>query len=74
MTTPVLTNQCRFCKHWVQSPMMIGKVPVCLAFPEGIPDGILEGDFDHRKPYAGDNGYRFIDYRKDSEIDATPQR
>ena len=30
----------------------------CTAFPDDIPDDILEG-FDHREPYAGDNGIRW---------------
>ena len=33
--------------------------PVCTAFPEGIPDAITEGLFDHRRAYPGDGGVRF---------------
>lgn len=29
-------------------------VPVCRAFPEGIPDEILDGGFDHRKALDGE--------------------
>ena len=31
----------------------------CRAFPRGIPDKILRGEVDHRKPYEGDRGIRF---------------
>lgn len=32
---------------------------VCDAFPDGIPDAIYQGGFDHRRPYPGDHGIRF---------------
>ena len=32
---------------------------VCEAFPDGIPDDIYIGGFDHRKPREGDGGVRF---------------
>ena len=32
---------------------------VCEAYPNGIPNAIINGEHDHTKPYPGDNGIRF---------------
>ena len=55
---------------------MIGNMPICMkcvhynrdvktlsckAFPEGIPDDIIENVFDHHFPYSGDHGIQFAD-------------
>lgn len=37
-----------------------GEGLVCAAFPDGIPDAIYEGGFDHRQPFRGDKGIRFV--------------
>ena len=44
----------------------------CSAFPNGIPEEVLLGEFDHRKPYPNklnpqDQGIRFVGITKDSE-------
>jgi|TARA_Y100000296_G_scaffold14363_1_gene16802 hypothetical protein len=45
----------------------------CLAFPDGIPEPIMLGEFDHRKPYDGDNGIRWENARgKDGKIEFNP--
>jgi hypothetical protein len=32
----------------------------CAAFPDGIPEDIYPGGFDHRNPHAGDGGILFL--------------
>lgn len=50
MTTPII--QCATCKH-------LRKDKKCNAFPNGIPEKILIGKNDHKKPYPGDNGIQY---------------
>lgn len=35
-------------------------IPVCAAFPDGIPKEIWRGDNNHTKPYQGDHGIQFV--------------
>ena len=43
----------------------------CDAYPEGIPDEILDNKVDHREPFEGDRGLRFEPIRglSDADID-----
>ena len=34
--------------------------PYCEAFPDRVPNDIYVGQFDHRRPYPGDNGIRYV--------------
>jgi len=36
----------------------------CMAYPDGIPDVIWEGDNKHVKPYPGDHGIQFKSIRQ----------
>lgn len=39
----------------------------CTAFPNGIPEKILFSEFDHRKPFTGDNGIQFDPLTREDE-------
>ena len=46
--TPI-APQCNSCKNVITWKN-------CKAFPQGIPEELLEGKWDHTEPYPGDNG------------------
>ena len=55
---PVVAVQCMQCKHLLPFPEG-AIIPVCVAFPDGIPRKISERKYDHRNPFPGDHGIRF---------------
>lgn len=66
-------NLCWACKHLSDEA---GETPdgiptgTCKAYPNGIPLDIFAGGFDHRQPFAGDNGIRFTPISRAWEQDA----
>jgi len=53
----ILPPQCIVCIHYNSDDVVKYS---CKAFPDRIPDEILEGEHDHSKPFKGDNGIRFL--------------
>ena len=68
MGIPAIPEQCSKCRHFEGLSDLEGErddglegdvALVCTAFPEGIPEEIELGEFDHRKPHPKDHGIRF---------------
>jgi len=67
MGVPPLGSLCAQCarlrgmRHGRGSAELEGvTVQTCTAFPGGIPDAISTDQHDHREPYPGDHGKRFL--------------
>ena len=56
----MISRQCANCQHLIQEEVPHTDKPVCLAFPEGIPEPIVTGQVNHSKPYPGDHGFRYL--------------
>lgn len=52
----VVATPCATCAHYTKNGK---KSFVCRAYPDGIPDVIINGEVDHRKPHPGDHGIQY---------------
>jgi hypothetical protein len=50
-----VSDQCPTCAHY-------RGLLTCAAFPDRIPQAILDGSHDHREAFPGDNGIRFEEW------------
>ncbi|MFN8634624.1 MAG: hypothetical protein U0893_12270 [Chloroflexota bacterium] len=55
--TSLVMPICMFCVHYDRASQGYGHK--CAAFPEGIPEAIIESEADHRRPIEGDQGIQF---------------
>jgi len=59
---PINEPQCFDCKFF-HNDLSLSHDPMngfsCDAFPAGIPDEIINGSHDHKKPFPNDQGIRF---------------
>jgi len=51
----LVVSQCYYCIHYFTD----AEKQSCKAFPDGIPDEIMQNAFIHDQPYSGDNGILF---------------
>jgi hypothetical protein len=53
----IVAPMCMSCRHYDRSDE--AEEITCSAYPDGIPELILESEVDHRYPYRGDRGITF---------------
>jgi len=58
-TLPLYSPVCSFCAHLDESAERY-----CAAFPGGIPLPIWVGENNHRRPYPGDHGLQFEQWKE----------
>ena len=68
MTTPIKAicekRGCKWFRGWKPETLE----PVCMAYPEGIPEAILSGHNKHTEPLSDDGGYKFSPKKIDIKI------
>jgi len=58
-------GQCEDCKHFVgyiahpDDPLGVDILPVCEAYPKGVPSTLARDEVRHDEPFPGDNGILF---------------
>jgi hypothetical protein len=67
----ILISPCQSCRHYAQNSS--GELLTCEAFPGGIPDAILSGDNDHKRPFPGDQGICYEPVRAPCIISREPE-
>jgi len=65
--------KCLDCAYY-RGPKQYGFGLTCKAYPEGIPEAILEGKIDHNKPYSGDHGIQFKSKKEQKKRRKLPKR
>ena len=65
--TSVAAPMCMVCARYRRNANTLS----CDAFPGGIPTAIVESRADHRKPYPGDGGKRFV--IRDEDRNTSPE-
>jgi hypothetical protein len=53
-------SQCSTCARFVSPWASPNYRATCAAFPQGIPQAVLDNTLDHREPVDGDNGIRWL--------------
>ena len=61
-------RQCAACKNHIPFTFR------CKAFPKGIPEEMLDGHWDHREAYPGDNGILYEPKNPDRPVPAAHPR
>jgi len=59
--TSIIAPMCMACARYHRDDGMMWFR--CDAFPQGIPEGIIESQIDHRMPFPGDNDLQFEQQR-----------